>query len=438
MPQGELSQVNKSSLDQYQQKFHDIEQRLYNHWLECVQYEEPSVLIERFRLLFVEGSGYRDREIAQAFEEMLLHKQISQEFSSILCRCCHILINRWYGDGKKQSAIAELIELFGAAGYQQRSVSMYSRTTRRLFDLMQEFIKSDQYLTLKRVNQIIQQRGSNNGKIGEPKALGEMFPRYPYLYPHCLLSDGSSHDYQKLVKKLQSQKQKQFEIDLSQYVAHQIRKAKARKETTMSFGRPESIIIKNPTVLSDQELFSALKQFVGKVEGQSSIRDLAQRFVSHSSSFPNYRAFKNELFDYLKTSLTESSYGKRVFAEKLYKQIQGIFPHSDSQKFTEFLMIRTCSQLLNFLVVESPQNPEHFIFLDLISNLGPLITIGLLIKIVLICNQVKPYLEKRFSILFFHYEDTAPKDIVWLVKALENLNIALSCHFGSMDLTFVR
>jgi len=154
--------------------------------------------------------------------------------------------------------------------------------------------------------------------------------------------------------------------------------------------------------------------------------------------FPTIEPFKNELFDYLKTSLTESSYGKRVFAEKLYKQIQGIFPHSDSQKFTEFLMIRTCSQLLNFLVVESPQNPEHFIFLDLISNLGPLITIGLLIKIVLICNQVKPYLEKRFSILFFHYEDTAPKDIVWLVKALENLNIALSCHFGSMDLTFVR
>ena len=437
MPQGELSQVNKSSLDQYQQKFRESEKCLYNHWLECVQNEEPSVLIKRFRLLFVEGSGYRDQEIAQAFEEMLLHKQISQEFASILCRCCHILINRWYGDGKKQGAIQELIELLGAGGANQRPLSMYSRTTRRLFDLMQEFIKSEQYLTLKRVNNIIQ-KGSNNGKTGETKALGELFPRYPYLYRHCLLSDGSSQDYQKTVKKLQSQKQKQFEIDLSQYVAHQIRKAKARKETTLSFGRPEPVIIKNPTLLSDQELFSALKQFVGKVEGKASIRDLAQRFVSQSSSFPNYRAFKNELFDYLKTSLTESSYGKRVFSEKLYKQIQGTFPHSDSQKFTEFLMIRTCSQLLNFLVVESPQNPEHFIFLDLISNLGPMITIGLLIKIVLICNQVKPYLEKRFSILLFHYEDTAPKDIVWLVKALENLNIALSCHFGSMDLTFVR
>jgi hypothetical protein len=86
-------------------------------------------------------------------------------------------------------------------------------------------------------------------------------------------------------------------------------------------------------------------------------------------------------------------------------------------------------------VVESSHQPDHFIFVDLIANLGATPTIGLLLKIVLLCRKVKPYLEKRFSILFNHYESRIRDGIPWLVESLENLNIALSVHFGSADLS---
>ncbi|HEY9890191.1 MAG TPA: hypothetical protein V6D02_17420, partial [Candidatus Obscuribacterales bacterium] len=104
-------------------------------------------------------------------------------------------------------------------------------------------------------------------------------------------------------------------------------------------------------------------------------------------------------------------------------------------RVNDFLVIRTCSQLLNFLVLESPGKPQHFVFIDLINNLGPLLTTGLLLKIVLLCRKVKPYLERRFSILFSHYETVSQNNVEWLVKMFENLNVALSVNFGTTDIS---
>ena len=82
--------------------------------------------------------------------------------------------------------------------------------------------------------------------------------------------------------------------------------------------------------------------------------------------------------------------------------------------------------------MESPQQPHHFVFLDLSSNIGVTRSIGLLLKIVLICRKVKSDLEKRFSILFNHYA-TFPRDKVsWLVESLENLNIAFGLNWGNL------
>ena len=100
--------------------------------------------------------------------------------------------------------------------------------------------------------------------------------------------------------------------------------------------------------------------------------------------------------------------------------------------------MRTCSQLLNFLVVESSASPQHFTLIDLIGNQGTLVATGLLLKIVLICNKIKPYLAKRFSILFNHYESASTNGVMWLVEALEQFNVAHSIHFGNIDLSYCK
>jgi hypothetical protein len=264
--------------------------------------------------------------------------------------------------------------------------------------------------------------------------VGALIQRYPYLYEHCLLSEDSSYEHQQTVRQIQARVQRRFEFDLSQYVTYQVRRVQAMRQPSTE--APERIIqpVNNPTLLSDRELAAALKQFVGKVQGPNTYRDVAQSFLTHTSQTSSYRDFKDDLYEYLTASI-DPAYGKRQFNDRLYNHLKNTLTQSDLQKPTEFLIVRTCSQLLNFLVVESPQRPNHFVFVDLITNLGATLTTGLLLKIVLLCRKVKPYLEKRFSILFNHYESSTRDGVPWLITSLENLNVAFSVHFGSADLS---
>jgi hypothetical protein len=56
----------------------------------------------------------------------------------------------------------------------------------------------------------------------------------------------------------------------------------------------------------------------------------------------------------------------------------------------------------------------------------------------LMCGKAKPHLERRFSILFSHYESQSQDGVPWLIKSLENLHIALSVHFGNADVSFLK
>jgi hypothetical protein len=346
--------------------------------------ESPTQLIERFQALFLDGARYVDPQIWLALEKVAMDKRADQDFKFVLNRCCHILINRWQLQPHQQGAIPQLVGLFENPPDPRK---VQSRGARRLRQLVQNFSETEQYLTLRRLSQVVSETAQANGNGS--KVVGALIQRYPYLYEHCLLSEDSSYEHQQTVRQLQARVQRRFELDLSQYVTYQVRRAQAIR--TQSKEALERIIqpVKNPTLLSDRELGAALKQFVGKVQGNCTYRDVASSFVTHSSQTSSYKAFKEDLYEYLTASI-DPAYGKRQFNDRLYTHLKNTLPHSDSQKPTEFLVVRTCSQLLNFLVVESPQRPHHFIFVDLMTNLGAILTTGLLLKIVLLCRKVKP------------------------------------------------
>ncbi|NJM61853.1 MAG: hypothetical protein HC849_19240 [Oscillatoriales cyanobacterium RU_3_3] len=71
-------------------------------------------------------------------------------------------------------------------------------------------------------------------------------------------------------------------------------------------------------------------------------------------------------------------------------------------------------------------------------NLGPSRTMALLLKLVLLSRKVKPELEKRFSILFNHYEGKSADEIMWFIKSLENLNVAMTVNFSNADLSLIK
>ena len=434
----------KHFIDKYETEKSQYEQYIYNHFITLIELESSEKIIQRFRLLFINHSGYPDQEVSKALERIIPLLQVEEEFNFILNRCCHIVINRKRPYNYKKDVLLDLIKLFDSIEKKLLRPYYSSRISNRLFELVRIFTKSEQYLTLTRLAELINQEArsyrNTDSALAEP--LRTLIPRYPYLYQHCLITLDNSYEHQQAIKKMQRQKQKKFEIDLSHYITHTIRngvkttsKFKDSKFTESSWENTHKI--QNPTLLSQQELLSSVRQFVGKVENGNNYQDYAKSFMIYARQSKSYSFFKDSFYEYLSTSFNvKSRYVKHQFKEKLYKQLKNTMPYNDDKKLNDFLLMRTCNQMLDFLVVESIQKPQHFLFLNLMSNIGPIATISILLKIVLVCYRVKPYLEKRFAILFNHYEKDTRESVAWLVKALENLQVALSTNFGKIDLSF--
>ena len=385
---------------------------LYTHLQECSQIESPEKLITRFRLLFIEGNSYPNTQVSWSLERIVLSDFAAREFKFIVNRSCYIFINKWLKHPRLKSAIPHLVALFDISPSQPT----HSRTVQRLRSLIQDFKKTEQYRSLRNLAEVCTQNSQNNHNETTP--LRSFLGRYPCLYEYCLLTNDSSDEQRQKIKFIQEQAQRKFEVDLSKYITYQ------------KLQRSQNPIA-NPTLLSDGELNSAIQHFTGKVDGSNTYSDLARRFCTSSRWTPCYRTFKEELYDHLTTSI-DPKYGSCHFNRRLYEHLQNTLIENDSQQLSENLLQKTCRKLLDFLVVESAENPAHYVFSDIITNLGTTTTVGLLLKVVLLCGKVKPYLEKQFAILFNHYESFTKNQVVWLVKSLENLNIAFSTHFGSV------
>lgn len=414
------------------------EQYVYDHLLECVKSQSPQQVLDRFRYLFIQARNYDNPQILEILARIIRHKNASDNFPAILNRCCHILVNRWQLHPKTQGYVVELVDLFdllpsGGGNNYGQSYAI------RMQQLVKEFLSTDYYKQLKRLATIVNQgkeRKTNPEKKEE--VVGNLITRYPYLYDHCLLGADSSTEQQETVYKVKTELEKQFESKLSKFVTYQIRVAQAGREKMAELNADRIIQpITNPTLLSDRDLGKSLKHYVGKVENGYSYQEISRSFLNHTSDTRNYKLFKDDLYEYVIQSI-DGRYGKNSFNKRLYSKLEELYPKYNNNKPDEFLKMRTYSQLFNYLIVDSPQNPSHLVFMDMISNMGTTKTIGLLLKLVLVCSKVKPYLEKRFSILFNHYESFTSQGAGWLVRSLEKVNVAFSVNFGNLDMSFLR
>ena len=411
------------------------EQCLYSHLLGCAAMETPEELLTRFRSLFIDGVGYPDRSVVAALDQILMATEVESYYRYVLNRCCHILINRWQVHAQYQYSIPELIQLFESSPSRPSGEFSRGRSVRRLRRMAHRFKDTEQYLALQRLARVIRASRCSKGKEnGLTMPLGSLISRYPYLYEHCLLTQDSDLQQQQHVRRMQIEGQHRFEIDLSHYVNYRMRQARLGRQ---GGPRPAKALIsfENPTLLSDRDLVASIKQFSVHRPGYS-YQDLAHRFMFQGCRAPTYGIFKSNLYDYICSEMV-GGHCQRPFSAQLDHHLKNTFPDSDDKPVNDFLIVRTCRQLLNFLVVDASAGKQHYIFVDLLNVLGPLFTTGLLLRILLVCRKVKPHLERQLSVLFNHYESTIRENVVWLVDVLETFNIALSLNFGRLDLSHV-
>lgn len=427
-----------TQLPHYQSRATSNEQKVYDHLIECVRSESPKEVLHRFQALFLGTSGYQDPEIRQAVNAIVKSANKQEEFALFLNRCCYILVNRWQTQFDCRYAISNLIEILGQASCMPASLGR-TQTTTRLRLLVKQFAKSNHFQRLRRFADFI---NPHSGSAQQP--LVTLLQRYPYLYKHCLVSQGDTQEHQQVVHQAQIQTQQKFELDLSLYMTDILkRSARQSQSVIQTVGQPNPsngrIIqpVHNPTLLSDSDLRSSLKHFAGKVDARNTHQDLAQQFLRRQeAATPSYQQFKNDFYEYLVSSV-DTKFGQCRFNNQLHQCLQGMFPESNDRSMNDFLMIRTCQHVLNFLVIESRRQPKHWIFMDLINNVGSTSTISLLLKVVLVCKKIKPYLEKRFALLFNHYETQKQSTVQWLVHCFEKLNLAWCSQFGKFDYSYV-
>jgi len=424
----------KRTVDNYHHSVTPREQRIYDHLLDCVAHESPEELLERFYALFIQGTGYPDRAVVAALDDVLASPEMDEHFRYVLNRSCHILINRWQTNLQHQPFIPDLVHLFEKDPERRMRELSRGRSVRRLRQVVGEFRDTEQYLALLRLARVLE--SAHSAAAAEAtKPLGNLINRYPYLYGHCLVTEDSDLEHQRHVRHMQTIAQKKFEVDLSQYVTYRVRVTRLRKQGKLKTVQ-QLRSIPNPTLLSDSDLVVSLRQFATHRDGSPSYRDGADRFMAQMrAGQPSFGGFKQNLYDYIVADVA-SSYGQRQFNTLLADHLSHAYASSDDASLNDFLLVRTCSSLLTFLVVDPKVDREHFMFLDLISNLGVPNTVGLLMKVLLLCRKVRPYLERRFSLLFNHYESASRDSVDWLVTVLENLNIALSLNFGTVDLSY--
>jgi hypothetical protein len=407
----------------------DVE-RLYAHWLELKHKKTPCELLENFYCLFIDGTEYFNPEILAVLHRIVLSNWAKQEFSNIFNRCCYILINHWWLQAEFQEVSSELVELLMMSA----SVPATSIATRQLRELVKQFTRTEQFAGLQRRVQATGDR-SRSAQDEKSERIGHLIHRYPSLYPYCLLDWDSSDTGQQAVNYLQAQKEKEFEADLLRYTRDWILRSHNPH-------RASPVPVHNPTLLSASQLEAAIYQFAGKVEGNRSYRDSARQFLLEVGQVRSYQEIKQQMYEYLTAAIDHScnpKYGKHHFNHWLNDHLKETLSRSDQVKPNGFLLVQTCGQLLEGLVA-SPHRPNHVRFIDLINNLGATFTIGLLLKIVLLCSTVRSNLEamksqlsRRFALMFKHYESHARSGNEWLVECLDNLTIASTIHFGQED-----
>ncbi len=414
---------------------------IYEYLTQCAKMLEPESVTNEVRCLFLQGK-VETTAIVKALEDILVSGISDREFNKFVNCCLEIIINIWLTQPESKEYIPYLVTVFNEVNPRLKS---YNRTKAKLTKLILQYITSESYLRLRSLVDVINYDGSKNLDMEAHAA--NLIQRYPYLYQHYFLEDDYILDFlendyippsEELISTIQAKNQKRFEIQLSQYIIYQIRLFQFARMRLLSKGAGKAINrVKNPTLLSDKDFKLAIKYYIGKIDGKNTLLQLSQKLRNRNKAGYSYKDFKQELNQYLIDNFQLKNHNYH-FDEKLKHKIVSIFLRSDNRVLNNSLILQTCRQLLSFLIVETPEFPNFNQFHDLVANLGTAQAVLLLVKIVLICPEVKPDLEKKIMILFDYYQKCKVEEVLWLIKSLEYLAIAFSIYFGKVDVSIAK
>lgn len=415
--------VNVQLLYQDSKSTNQDSEILYKYFADIVKTQPPKQVVSEFECLFMKAKGHDD--LIEALSSFINSKASQQSFDLLLNHCCHILIDTWSQDPTNYHGIYRLAFLFNEASNAQINPSPPGFSS-QLQELFKGYAQSKSCLKIRRLGRLIYPDKIPD-HISPP--LANLLCRYPFLYKHCLMSQDSGSEYRKMIRHLKNERKQAFEVALIQYLTYRKRLVQIARARQLTEGAGR--IIKrcnNPTFLSDADLYLVIKKF----------KNQPKIITSDILQVASFGDFKEKFYDYLVCDLEYFHNVKVDLIELLYQKLMSIYPESEGQKLSEFLLLYVCSQIIKFLLTESDSQKNPYSLSDLINHLGTTQLVNLLLKVVVLCPKVKPRLEQRLSLLFERYESLSINETSWLIKILEHLLLAYSIYLGKMDLSVLN
>ncbi|MEA5511863.1 hypothetical protein VB715_18995 [Crocosphaera sp. UHCC 0190] len=388
---------------------------LYEHFFNYVQTESSAKIVERFGWLLNEYEKYPNSNIQTVLETMNDSSITQKDCYYFLNRCCQLFISYWSIQSENKAAIFNLLALFKNLQLSEKSSYKLSKTWQQS---IKKFPETPQYIKLQRLARILNPRLASDAP--KPEYLGDLLGRYPFLYKHCLLDNDNIKEYRRLLSRLKLQQQKAFEQGLTKSVIDHKQKLQIERIRQLS-GQSSQLfsIVKNPTLLSGKAFRIALEYFTEICQKKTIT------LFSNEGESLQFREFKIWLENYLVQDVGEQS-GQRPLKQHLTAKIPLLFSNCDEQPLNEFLILRTCTQLLNELGVDPNQKANHLTFINLTNCLGATQMASLLLKLVLLAPKLQSSLRQRLARLFEYYESTSIEQSLWLIYVLENFLLAFT------------
>ncbi len=405
---------------------------IYEYLAQCAELLAPESVINEVSCLFLHGK-VEIREVVKALEDIINSQISDREFGKFINCCFHLIINIWLTESKSQEYIVELINIFNDFNPRVKS---YNRQKAKLNKLIWQYQTSDFYLQLLALGTVINFDGLKN--LDREAQIASLIQRYPYLYKNYFLEDNCINASVELIATIQTKNQQRFEFQLSKYLIYQIRLLQVARIRLLSKGAGKVINrVNNPTLLSDKDFKTAIKHYLGKIDGEHTLLQISQKLSDRNKAGYSYQEFKQELKQYLLRNFQPKN-SQYDFDNQLKDKINLTFPQSNNRVLNNSLILQTCRQLISFLIIQNSQSPDYKRYKDLVANLGTAQVVLFLVKILLICPEVKSDLDKKIMIVFNYYQHHKTAEVLWLVKSLEYLAIAYSIYLGQVDVSLAK
>lgn len=290
-------------------------------------------------------------------------------------------------------------------------------------------------------------KGQQENKFQFKQRLSKRLMRYPHLYEHCMLSGGvGNYNFKKLAKEKKAVLTREFGAKLYRYLRTE--SSREQNQDLMSSITTNIVIAKNnkidnPTGLQKQEIYDS----IGYFKNQKSYKDTATVVKSKLLS-GNLQQSKKVIHQSIITMLP-SEYRGSFFFHKLMIKLQTFLSQHDNTITDPEKTHQIVNFILKFLVINETDF-SHYVFLDMLSNLGVKKTLHIFLQLIYFCPELDRknsrhqeieninYLEERLACLFKHYENYDDSEMTWLVRFLEHFNIATALHFDGLSLVGIE